>query len=128
MTIAQGTVPFESDGKSVTVTLDYSIDPNKPALVDSWLGLPTKSGDSGDVVTLSIDQREYQFPIPDAINPAIGNTLYVTLASVTEHTIPDGAYSLSSGAGKVALCKFTSTRYGSSGAYYANGILLPEGV
>jgi hypothetical protein len=52
----------------------------------------------------------------------------VTSADVTEHVIPDSAYSTTSGAGKVALLKATADEVSYGDNVMVTGILLPEGV
>lgn len=93
----------ETDGKSVDVTLSYPISGEKPVAVDGIVGLPYNSGDSGDEVPLRADGAVYRWKAPSGLSLSIGNKVYVTLASVTMHDIPDAAYSTSSGAGKVEL-------------------------
>ena len=120
---------MESDGKSVTVTLTAAITKGDIVQVNGWTGWAFNSGISGDSVALNIERGvEYQFQIPDALNPAIGDTVYITLASVVGHSIPDTALSTTSGAGKKALFKCSTVRYGAAGAYWINGMFLPEGL
>lgn len=93
----------ETDGKSVDVTLSYPISGEKPVAVDTIVGVPFNSGDSGDTVPIRADGAVLRWKAPAALTLAIGDKVYVTLASVTMHDIPDAAYSTSSGAGKVEL-------------------------
>ena len=114
---------LESDGKAVNISVMYTVLPNQVLYADGWLGICAGSGDSGDTVALTIDRREYQFTVPAALNVAKGDTVYITLASVTGgHTPPDGAYSKTAGSGKVALFKATAAQDGNN---MVTGILLP---
>lgn len=120
---------LESDGKAVDVQLEYTVPgQGEPVLVDGWLGLAMESANSGDYTALSIDQREYQFELPSGLSVSKGDTVYVTSADVTEHVIPDSAYSTTSGAGKVALLKATADEVSYGDNVMVTGILLPEGV
>jgi hypothetical protein len=97
---------LEHDGKSIDVKLSYTTPALQVALVEGWLGITVESGDSGEEVALLQDDRVYQFTVPAALTVAKGDTVYITIASVTgTHIPPDGAYSTTSGAGKVALFK-----------------------
>ena len=66
---------FESDGKAVEVTLLATVKKFQVAYVDSWLGLTHASGDSGDIIALSADRREYQFEFPAALSANKGDTV-----------------------------------------------------
>lgn len=127
--MAIGNTFFESDGKSVNVDLLYTVAGDSVAYIDGFLGIMVGDGESGDVMALNIDQREYQFEIPDGITPSKGDTIYIEVADLTGHTPDSTAYSTSSGGGKVALCKCTSDYFeGANGIRTVMGILLPEGV
>lgn len=117
-------VYLESDGKAVSVTLSYTTGAKEPGYVQGWLGIVEESGDSGDSVALTIDRREYQFKVPAALNVSKGDTVYVTLASVTAHEIDDDAYTLTGGAGTLALFKATSDEWTTGGETWVTGILL----
>lgn len=93
----------ETDGKSVDVTLSYAISGEKPVAVDNIVGLPFGSGDSGDTVPLRSDGAVFRWQAPAGLALAVGDDVYVTLASVTAHDVPDAAYSTTSGAGKKRL-------------------------
>lgn len=113
---------FESDGKAVDVSLLATVKKSQVAYVDGWLGLTHASGDSGDSIALAADRREYQFEFPSGFSASIGDTVYVDSADLTDtHTPSVTAYSTSSGAGKVALCKLTSAV---DANYVATGILM----
>ncbi len=127
---------FDNDGKSVDVTLRYTVVAGQVAYVvengDSlgWLGITVEGGDSGDVIALNIDQRAYQFYVPDSLSVAKGATVYIDTTDLTGHKPDDSSYSTSSGANKVALCKAIAAKdtTGGTGNHFVIGILLPEGV
>lgn len=100
----------ETDGNSVNVTLQYTISGEKPILVDGIAGLTFDSGNSGDTRAIFADGALYRVQMPAALSISIGDTIYVTVASVTEHEIPDGAYSTTSGAGKVPFLRALSEK------------------
>lgn len=93
----------ETDGKSVDVTLSFDISGEKPVAVDGIVGLPFKAGESGETVPLRSDGIVCRWQAPTGLSLNIGDKVYVTHASVTEHDIDDAAYSTSSGAGKSEL-------------------------
>jgi plastocyanin len=111
---AGDTTYLESDGKSVNVSLLATVAAHTVAYVDGWLGITAQSGDSGSSVAMQVDEREYQFSVPAGLSVAKGDTVYITLASVTNHIPQDAAYTTSSGAGKVALFKATSAKDGNN--------------
>lgn len=124
-----GNTFFESDGKSVNVDLLYTVPGDSIAYIDGFLGIAVGDGESGDVLALNIDRREYQFEIPDTISPVQGDTIYIEVADLTGHTPDSTAYSTSSGVGKKALCRCTSDYFtGANGVRTVTGILLPDGV
>ena len=100
----------ETDGNSVDVTLEHTISGEKPILVDGIPGLPFESGDSGDTRAMRSDGAVYRVLMPAGLSISVGDTIYVTVASVTEHEIPDAAYSTSSGAGKVPFLRALSEK------------------
>jgi hypothetical protein len=100
----------ETDGQSVDVTLEHTITGEKPILVDGIAGLPFESGDSGDTRAIRADGAVYRVQIPAGLTVAIGDTIYVTIASVSEHEIPDAAYTTSSGAGVVPFLRVLSEK------------------
>lgn len=99
---------FESDGKSVNVTLIATVVKDQVAVVEGWLGITGSDGDSGDTIALIADNREYQFTVPTALDVAKGDIVYITVADLTGHTPDDTAYTKTAGAGKVAFFKATS--------------------
>lgn len=113
-----------SDGRAVDVTLTHTVQAEDVALVEGWLGITGRSGDSGDSVALTVDAREYVFSVPTALAVVKGEVVYVTLASVTEHTVPDAAYSKTAGAGKLALFRATEDQDANDNV---TGILLVKG-
>lgn len=101
---------LESDGKSVAVTLSASVDKNQVAYAEGWLGIANQGGVSGDVITLSVDGREYQFTVPAALAVSKGATVYVDVTDLTGHIPDDTAYYTASGANRVALFKATADK------------------
>ena len=93
----------ETDGLSVDVRLDHAISGEKPIAVNKIVGVPFQSGDSGDTVPVRTDGAVLRWKAPSGLSVAVGDRVYVTLASVTAHDIPDAAYSTTAGAGKEAL-------------------------
>jgi predicted RecA/RadA family phage recombinase len=100
----------ETDGNSVDVTLVHDITGEKPIAVDGLVGVPFKSAESGDTVALRTDGAVLRWQAPSGLSLSVGDRVYVTLASVTEHDIPDGAYSTTAGAGKEALFRILSEK------------------
>ena len=78
---------LESDGKSVAVTLSATVSKNQVAYAEGWLGISNRDGVSGDVITLSVDRREYQFTVPSGLAVSKGATRAgaKTRAVVDEH-------------------------------------------
>lgn len=101
---------FESDGNAVNVTLSYTVDKDKIAVVEGWVGIAGSSGDSGDTIALAVDNREYQITVPAGLAVAKGAILYITVATITGHYPDDAAYTTTAGAGKVAFAKATAEK------------------
>lgn len=101
---------LESDGKSVTVTLSYSVDIHELVVVEGWIGIASENGDSGEQIALQADDREYQFTVPAGLAVAKGDIVYITVATLTGHKPDDAAYTTTAGAGKVALFKATAAK------------------
>ena len=121
-------IPLESQGRAVDVTLNYTVDKGQVAVIEGWLGLTNASGDSGDKISLSVDQREYQWEIPPDLSVAKGDIVYITIATVTGHTPDNAAYTTTSGAGKRALFRATTAHYtGANGNRTVNGIMSQQG-
>jgi predicted RecA/RadA family phage recombinase len=120
----------ESNGQAVNVSVTNTIGKGDIVYAEGWLGIAAEDVESGDSVALSIGREEYQFYVPSGLDVNKGDTVYITLASVTAEVAPDAAYSKTSGEGKKALFKATADQALSADGetYYAPGILLPEGV
>lgn len=95
----------ETDGNAVDVTLTHSISGQKPILVNDIPGFPYESGDSGDMRALSADGAVYRVQIPAGLTPEIADTIYVDTTAVTEHEIPDAAYTTTSSGDTVPFLK-----------------------
>jgi predicted RecA/RadA family phage recombinase len=63
---------FDSEGKSVTLTLTAAIEAREAVYVNGWLGVAVTDGASGDNRAITIAREEYQFQIPNALDPAVG--------------------------------------------------------
>ena len=98
---------LESDGKAVDVDLTSTVGKNQVAVVAGWLGVSQASGDSGDTVALAVDDREYQFTVPDTLDVSKGDIVYVEVADLTGHIPDDAAYGTTAGAGLIAFFKAT---------------------
>jgi hypothetical protein len=101
---------LESDGKSVHVTLSYPVSVHELVVVEGWVGIAGEDGESGEMVALATDDREYQFTVPAALDVAKGAIVYLEVADLTGHKPDDSAYSTTAGAGKVALFKATAAK------------------
>lgn len=114
---------LESDGKAVYVDLLYTVEKDQVAVVDSWLGIAATDGESGDTIALTVDEREYQFTVPTALAVVKGETVYITVATLTGHTPDDAAYTKTAGAGKLAFFKATSDQDAND---VVTGKMLPQ--
>jgi len=112
---------LESDGKSVDVSLSYTVGKGQVAVVESWLGVAQSSGDSGDQIALAVDDREYQFKVPANLSVSKGNIVYLEIADLTGHKPDDTAYGTTAGAGKIAFFKATMDKNASN---VVTGIML----
>lgn len=95
----------QSDGQSITVTLTATVAANSLAVVDGWLGMAVRGGESGDTCALSLEAAVYQIELPTALGLSAGDLVYVDLTDVTGNTPDDTAYSTSSGANRVPAFK-----------------------
>ena len=116
---------LESQGRAVDAALLFTVDAQQVAYIDGWLGIMSRSGDSGDTVAMLTDHREYQFTVPAALTVAKGDTVYIDSADLTGHIPDDTGYGIASGAGLIALFKATSAKDGNN---VVTGIMLPEGL
>lgn len=105
--MAVGQAPYNSDGQSVMLTVTATVAADRVAVIDGWVGVTNGSGNSGDLVALGLDLVERQLIVPSGFSPAIGEIIYVTIATITGHYPDDAAYTNAAGAGKVALGKVT---------------------
>lgn len=100
----------ESDGKTVNVDLLYPVAAGQVAVVDGFLGVTVRAGDSGDSVALDLEKCERQFTVPSSLSVAKGDTVYIEVADLTGHTPDDTAYSTTAGSGKVAFFRATAAK------------------
>lgn len=107
----------ESDGLSVQVTLSYTTGARRVAYVEGWLGITHESGDSGDVVAMSIDEREYQLTLPASFAGAKGDDVYIDVSAVTGHIPNDAGYYKTSGSNRRRIFKLTSAQDANNVAY-----------
>ncbi len=105
--MAVGQAPFNSDGQSVTLTITATVITSQVAVIDGWLGVTNGSGESGALIALDIGLVGRQLIVPSGFSPAVGDIIYVTIATITGHTPDDAAYTNTAGAGKIALGKVT---------------------
>lgn len=113
-----------SEGRAVQFTAEYTIGARMPALFDKFIGVTTNSGNSGETVVLDIEQVEYQIDVGDSLDPSVGDVIYVTVASVTEHEIPNTALTTTAdGANTRAFLKVTSAKDANN---IVTGILMPQ--
>ncbi len=123
MTVGAG--HFESEGKSVTVTLTSTVAKDRVVVVQGWTGIANNDGDSGDSISLSVDNREYQVEVPSGLTVNKGDILYITVATVTGHYPDDAAFTTSAGSGKVAFLKATAAKDANN---VVTGIMLAAGA
>lgn len=119
---------MESDGQAVDVRLTSSVEANQVAYIEGFLGITMRSGNSGDYIALAVDEREYQFSVPAALNPVKGDTVFIDVTDLTGH-IPDStAYYTATGANRIALFKCTRTAVATADATtdIVTGILLVQ--
>lgn len=114
---------FESDGKSVDVTLTSTVEKGQVAVVEGWLGITNDRGASGDAISLSVDQREYQFSVPSGLAVNKGDIVYIDITDLTGHIPDSSAYSTTSGMNKIALFKATAAKDTNN---VVTGIQLPN--
>jgi len=101
---------FESDGKAVNVTLTATVKANQLIAADGWVGIAGSDGISGQVIAITVDNREYQLTVPAALSVAKGAIIYINPATVSGHTLQDAAYATAPGAGLVAAFKATAAK------------------
>jgi len=113
----------ESDGRSVTVSLLYTIEANAVIYADGFLGISARSGDSGDSVALTVDRQEYQFTVPSGLSVSKGDIVRLDTTAITStHIPPDGAYNKNAlSATNINLFKATSDKDANN---VVTGILL----
>lgn len=110
------TLYHESDGQGIQVTLTATVTAKQVAYAQGWLGIIEGNGNSGDTVGMTVDDREYQWPVPDALTVNKGDIVYVDTADLTGHTPDNTAYYTASGAGRIKLFKATAAKDTSLGA------------
>ena len=119
--MAVGDTHFESDGKALNVAITATVAKDRVIVAGGWVGIAANDGVSGDTIVLMSDKREYQLQVPSGLSVAAGDIIYITVATITGHYPDDGAYTTSSGAGKVAFMKATTAKDGNN---IVTGILL----
>lgn len=108
--MAVGDTWFESDGKSVNVTLTATVAKGRVIVAQGWVGIAGSSGVSGQEIALIADDREYRIEVPAGLAVAKGAIVYIEVADVTGHYPDDTAFSTTPGAGKVAFFKATAAK------------------
>ena len=105
----------DTDGKSVDVTLDYTISGQRPILVDGWVGLPGGSGDSGDNIALICDGGVYQWQAPSGLSLVVGATVYVDVSETgSANEIPDAGFVTAATADTIPLFKVLTEKDGNN--------------
>lgn len=105
----------ETDGKSVDVTIDYTISGERPILVDNWVGLPSQSGDSGDTIALVCDGGVYQWQAPSGLSLSVGNIVYVDISETgSANEVPDSAFTTTATADTLPLFKVLTEKNASN--------------
>lgn len=102
-------VVFNSDGKAVDVNLSYTVEKGRVAVVEGWLGFTNGRGESGDKISLSVDDREYQLDVGATVVEK-GQNLFIDTADLTGHYPDSTAFSTTAGAGKLILGKVTRNK------------------
>lgn len=122
---------LESDGKAVSVTADAAVSKGEVAYWDGFLGILADDSTSAETAILVIDQREYQFYVPDGVSVSKGDIVYIDVDGLTGAP-EDADYGTAPGGMTTPFAYFKATAAkntaGGSGAHYCTGILLPEGV
>jgi hypothetical protein len=109
-TVAGDPGHFRSDGKAVDVSLLYTVAKNAVVYVEGWLGIAGDDGTSGGTIALQADNREYNFQVPAGLTVAKGDTVYITIATVTGHYPDDEAYTLTGTDNNWAFFKATRAK------------------
>lgn len=109
-----------------SVTLQYTVDPSRLASIGNTshaiVGIPSRSGDSGEIVALNTDAGIVRLQIPASLAPVVGQTVYLDLSAITAtHIPPDAAYTLTPST-NYPLLKVTKTKDASN---YVEGFLNP---
>jgi len=117
------TLYHESDGKGILVNLTATVTSKQVAYAQGWLGIVEEAGLSGDTVGMTVDEREYQWPVPDALSVNKGDLVYVDVTDLTGHTPDSSAYYVASGSNRVKLFKATAAKDTSlgSGNHFVTG-------
>lgn len=112
----------ESDGLSVTVQLTYPVESHAVVYAQGWLGVSSRSANSGEYTALRVGGNCYQFVVPSGLTVNKGDTVFIDAAQLgSSHMPPDAAYGTSAGAGKVPLFKATAAKDANN---VVTGILL----
>jgi hypothetical protein len=113
--MADKTVVLDSYGDAVERTL-LGTAVNQLVTDGEWAGILLESGDSGEVRAWEIKDSIYQWYVPDGLTVNDGDTVYLELADHTAGIPADTAYSTSSGAGKIPLCKALGAKVTANGS------------
>ncbi len=90
-----GKHPKQTDGQAVDVDLSYSVSKGQVAFVEGWLGLTNDRGDSGDNISLTVNDEVYVFTVPSGLAVAKGAVVCIDTTDLTGHTPDDTAYNTS---------------------------------
>lgn len=109
--MAVGQTHKEGMGEStnaVNVDLLYTVAKDRLIVADGWLGVADANGESGEAISMSINDVERQIWLPADFAGVKGDLVFITVATVTGHYPDDAAYTKTAGAGKLLYAKLTS--------------------
>ena len=121
--MADKTAHYESEGLAIQRILVGSVAGVQLVSDGLWAGINNEAGVSGDLRAWSIDGGIYQFYVPDSLSVNDGDIVYLELADITGNIPEDTAYSITPGAGKIALFKALENKVTANGAgkHYVTG-------
>ncbi len=93
----------DNDAQAIDVTLTASVVKDDVAVVETILGIANSDGDSGDTISLTVDNRGYQFTVPTSLSVTKGQIVYVDITDLTGHIPDDSAYYTAAGSNRIRL-------------------------
>lgn len=94
---------FDNDARAVDVALTASVEKDDVIVAETLLGIANRDGDSGDTISITIDDRGYQFTVPTTLDVAKGDIVYVDITDLTGHIPDDSAYYTAAGSNRIRL-------------------------